>query len=424
LIPAAEYRQRRDRLLQMLAPDAAALVPAAPRQWRNRDAAWPYRQSSDFYYLTGFTEPDALLVLLPSREGGRTILFCADQDAEDPRLHGGLLGPEQAVTELGVDDAFPINDLDDILPGLLEPVTQVHIDLGVDAAFDQHLIAAQLLGKAETLPLGPQLHELRLFKSAAELRLLRRAAEISAAAHCRLIQMAKPGVTEAQLEAELLYSFMSQGARYPAFPSIVATGANACIWHYTGQASALADGDLVLIDAGCEYQYYASDISRTFPANGRFSDRQRALYELVLAAHSAAIAAIRPGATIACPQRAARAVLADGLCQLGVLSGPAEAVLASGADLRFSAPRSSHWLGLDVHDVGDYQLGDAARLLEPQMVLTVEPGLYLPDAPDVPAAWRGMAVRIEDEVLVTRRGAELLTDAAPRTIADIEALMR
>ncbi len=423
MIASAEFRQRRDRLLQMLPADAAALVPAAPRQWRNRDAAWPYRQSSDFYYLTGFTEPDALLVLLPGRDSSRTILFCADIDAEDPRWHGGALGPERAVAELGVDDAFPINDLDDILPGLLEPVSQVHVELGQNPAFDQHLIESRLCGRADTVPLGPQLHELRLFKSAAELRLLRQAARISAAAHRHLMQYARPGVTEARLEAELLYSFMCQGARFPAFPSIVASGVNACTWHYTSQAAALRDGDLVLVDAGCEYQYYASDITRTFPANGRFNGRQRELYSLVLAAHTAAVAAVRPGATIQCPQVAARTVLVDGLCQLGLLpTSPAEA-LETGSFQAYCAPRSAHWLGLDVHDVGDYQLGEAARILEPQMVLTVEPGLYLPPSADVPASWRGLAVRIEDEVLVTRQGAELLTDDAPRAIDDIEALM-
>ena len=429
----SEYRRRRDRLMTMMTPGSIAVVPSANGQVRNRDTEHPFRQDSDFYYLTGFDEPHALLVLAPEREHGEVIMFCREHDARAERYEGERMGPERAVQMLGVDDAFPIGDIADILPGLLEGRDRTYVTLGEHPDFDRQLLgwvksirsrqASGAVPPGEFVALSHLLHDLRLYKSPAEQKLMRRAAEITVGAHLRAMRTATPGLTEAHLEAELLHEFMTNGARFPAYPSIVASGRNACIMHYIRNDAIINDGDLVLIDAGCEYQYYASDLTRTFPANGRYSGVQRAVYEVVLAAQAGALEVARPGNPFSAPHDAAVAVMVEGLLGLGLLEGEAAELIDSEAHLRFCVHKSSHWLGLDVHDVGDYKVGDAWRELEPGMVLTVEPGIYLPDEDDLPPAYRGIGVRIEDDVLITRTGNEVLTAAAPKAIDEVEAVM-
>jgi Xaa-Pro aminopeptidase len=431
-IAATEFKRRRRQLMRMAGSDAAMLVAAAPERMRNADAAWPYRQDSDFHYLCGFPESDAMLALLPGRGHGEVILFCRERDAARERLHGPRIGSERAIAEYGVDDAFPIEDIDDILPGMLEGRARVYCHFGRDPEFDAQLLAWMRRLRAlrgggvvpkEFVALGHLLHDLRLFKSRAELALMCRAAAVASAAHAAAMQVALPGVAEYEVEAELLGVMRRHGA-VPSFQPSVAAGANACIVHYTANRARLADGDLLLVDAGAEVECYASDITRTFPVSGRFSRAQRALYEVVLAAQQAAIDAVRPGRPFSAAHDAAVRVIAEGLCALKLLKGGADAAIASGAYLRFFPHKAGHWLGLDVHDVGDYRVDGEPRLLEPGMVVTVEPGIYVgADDRDVAERWRGIGIRIEDDVAVTRDGNVVLTAAVPRDADAIEALL-
>ncbi|WP_336365804.1 Xaa-Pro aminopeptidase [Marinobacter sp. C2H3] len=434
MIAMKEFADRRRRLMEQMAPDSIALLPAAPERTRNRDVLHPYRQDSDFQYLTGFGEPDAVLALIPGREHGEAVLFCKERNPEKELWDGFLVGPEGAIERYGLDDAFPISDIDDILPGMIEGRSRIYFPLGRDAAFDHQVMewVKTIRSKVRTgahppgefVALEHLLHELRLFKSPAEIKVMARAGQISAQAHRNAMLRARQGGHEYNLEATLLHTFMEHGARSTAYPSIVGGGANGCILHYIVNQAPLKDGDLVLIDAGCELECYASDITRTFPVNGRFSPEQRALYEVVLAAQLAAIEAVRPGNHWNRPHEAALNVLTQGLIDLGLLSGTLDDALEEEAYRPFFMHRTGHWLGLDVHDVGDYRVGDAWRELEPGMVLTVEPGLYVaPDNTRVDARWRGIGIRIEDDVVVTKDGCRVLTDDAPKTVADIEALM-
>jgi Xaa-Pro aminopeptidase len=421
--------------MSMMSPGSVALVPGAGVRLRNRDTEYLFRQDSDFYYLTGFGEPDALLVLAPGRAHGEVILFCREREARAELYDGERLGPERAVDRLKVDDAFPINDLDDILPGLLEGCERIYMTLGEYPELDNRVlhwvnaIRAREAGGArspgEFVALKHLLHEQRLFKSAAELRLMREAARITTAAHRRAMQACRPGLTELALEAELLHEFLVNGARAPAYPSIVGGGANGCVLHYVANDAVLRDGDLVLIDAGCEYEHYASDVTRTFPVNGQFTAEQQALYEVVLEANRQAIECCRPGAHFMEPHETALRVMIEGLLELGLLRGSVQEVLADGTFRRFCPHNSSHWLGSDVHDVGDYRVGGAWRELEPGMVLTIEPGIYVqPREADVPVRWRGIGIRIEDDVVITRAGHEVLTTDAPKSVADVTRTMR
>jgi len=420
--------------MQQMEPGAIAVLPSAQVRLRNRNTEYPFRQDSDFYYLTGFDEPNALLVLAPGREHGEVILFCQERDATAERWNGERTGPERAIQLAGVDDAFPIGDLPDILPGLLEGRQRVYVTLGVYEDFDRQLLgwvngirARQARGAVppgEFVTLSHLLHDLRLFKTAAEVKLMRRAAEITTAAHIRAMRACEPGLSEAHLEAELVHEFMKNGARFPAYPCIVGAGRNACVMHYVRNDASLKDGDLVLIDAGCEYKYYASDVTRTFPINGEYSGPQRALYEVVLNAQLAAIAAAHPGATFDAPHCAAIDVMVDGLLDLGLLEGDKAELIEREGYKDFCLHKSSHWLGLDVHDVGDYQIDRKWRVLEPGMMLTVEPGIYVPDEETMPRRFRGTGIRIEDDVLITSSGNEVLTAAAPKTMDDVEAAMR
>jgi Xaa-Pro aminopeptidase len=432
-ITNAEFARRRRQLMKMAGPEAALLVASAPERMRNADAAWPYRQDSDFHYLTGFPEPEAVLALLPGRAHGEVVLFCRERDAERERWHGAVAGTERAVQMYGVDDAFPIEDIDDILPGMIEGRARVYCHFGREPDFDARLLGwmrrlRQLRGGGvvpkEFVALGHLLHDLRLYKSRAELALMRTAAAIAAEAHLAAMQVAQPGRQEYEVEAELLRTMRSRGA-VASFPPIVAGGRNACTMHYQANRAPLQDGELLLIDAGAEVDCYASDISRTFPVNGRYSREQRALYEVVLAAQQAAIDEVRPGRPFDAAHRSAVRVITEGLCLLGLIKGGADAAIAHGSYKAFFPVKTGHWLGLDVHDVGDYRVDGEPRVLEAGMVVTVEPGIYVaPDQPGIAERWRGIGIRIEDDVAVTRSGHEVLTVAVPREPDEIEQLLR
>lgn len=430
-----EFARRRRDLMAQMEPDSIAIVPAALEKIRNRDVEFPFRQDSDFYYLTGFAEPDAVLVLLPGREHGEVVVFCRERDPTMELWNGYRAGPEGVCARYGADDAFPINDMDDILPGLIEGRERVYYAMGRNADFDRRVmqwvnvirskVRAGAHPPGEFLVLDHLLHDLRLFKSAAELRVMKEAGQISARAHCRAMTFCQPGMHEYQLEAEILHEFGRSGSRSPAYGSIVGAGANGCILHYRENDAQIRDGDLVLIDAGCELEHYASDITRTFPANGKFSKEQQALYEITLDAQFAAIATIKPGAHWNEPHDAAVRTIAQGLKDLGLLEGDLKEIIETETYKRFYMHRTGHWLGMDVHDVGDYKVGGAWRVLEPNMVMTVEPGIYVsPHDSSVARKWRGIGIRIEDDVVVTKKNCEVLTNDVPKTVRDIEKLMR
>ena len=419
--------------MRMMGRGSIAVLPTAPERLRNRDVEYPYRPDSDFYYLTGFPEPEAVLVLVPGRREGEMLLFCRDRDPERELWTGRRAGPEGAIEHYGMDDAFPIADIDDILPGLLENRERVYYTMGVYPEFDRRLIgwvnrirAASRSGAHtpdEFVALEHLLHDMRLYKSAAELRLMRRAARIAAGAHVRAMQACRPGMMEYELEAEYTHEFRRHGCEH-AYSPIVGGGENACILHYTDNRGRLEAGDLVLVDAGAELDCYASDITRTFPVSGRFKPSQRALYELVLEAQQAAIERVRPGEHWNAPHEAAVRVLTRGLVKLGLLEGRVPSLIRREAYRDFYMHRTGHWLGMDVHDVGDYKVGGEWRVLEPGMVLTVEPGLYIaPDARGVARKWRGVGIRIEDDVAVTKTGCEILSKDVPKDPDEIEALM-
>ncbi|TDG15561.1 Xaa-Pro aminopeptidase [Seongchinamella unica] len=433
-ISNAEYARRRRKLMAMMAPDSIAIIPAAQEKLRSRDTEYPFRQDSDFYYLSGFCEPGAVLVLIPGRAHGEFVMFCRERDPATELWHGSRAGPDGACDHFGADDAFPVTDVDEILPGLIEGRDRVYYSMGRSAEFDRQIMgwvnsirskeSSGASPPGEFTDLDHMLHDMRLIKSAAEQKLLRRAGEITASAHRHIMRYCQPGMFEYELEGELHHQFVRGGARYPAYLSIVGSGVNACTLHYVENSSKMRAGDLVLVDAGCEFEYYAADVTRTFPVNGRFNAEQRAIYELVLAAHGAAIAEIRAGNHWNQPHDASVRVITAGLVKLGLLEGEVDELVEAQAYQPFYMHRLGHWLGLDVHDVGDYRVGDEWRLLEAGMVMTVEPGIYIaPGNTDVARKWRGIGVRIEDDVLVTASGCEVLTADAPRTIEEIEATM-
>jgi Xaa-Pro aminopeptidase len=434
-IPKAEYARRRKALMAQMVPNSIAILPAAAVAIRNRDVEHVYRQDSDFQYLSGFPEPEAVIALIPGREHGEYVLFCRERNPERELWVGLRAGQEGAVRDFGADDAFPITDIDEILPGLIEGRERVYSAMGSNAEFDRRLMdwinvirSKARLGAQppnEVVALDHLLHDMRLYKSAAEVKVMRAAADISARAHVRAMQACRAGLHEYSLEAELDYEFRKGGAKMPAYGSIVAAGRNGCILHYQQNDAPLKDGDLVLIDAGCEIDCYASDITRTFPVSGRFSPEQKAIYELVLKAQAAAFAEIAPGKHWNHAHEATVRVITEGLVELGLLTGEVQALIDSEAYRAFYMHRAGHWLGMDVHDVGEYKVGGEWRVLEPGMALTVEPGIYIgADNQAVARKWRGIGVRIEDDVVVTRQGCEILTSGVPRTVAEIEALMQ
>ena len=433
-IGAAEYKRRRRQLMEMAGDDAILVLPAASEKVRSLDTHYPYRQDSDFQYLSGFPEPEAVLVLIPGRRHGEVILFCRERDAEREAWDGSRAGQEGAVADFGMDDAYPIEDLDDILPGMLEGRSRVYYHFGRDADFDLKLIGwvnrvrSQVRHGAqpphEFLELGHLLHEQRLFKSGAEIALMEQAAQISVQAHRAAMRSARAGIHEYELQAELERVFRSHDA-CPAYSSIVGAGRNGCILHYRDNNARTRDGELVLIDAGAEYRGYASDITRTFPVNGRFTAEQRALHDLVGAAQAAAQAQARPGVAYEAGHLAAVQVLTEGLLRLGLLKGSVEDNIAQEQYKRFYRHKTGHWIGMDVHDVGDYRLAGESRLLEPGMVFTIEPGLYVgADDTSVEARWRGIGIRTEDDVLITADGHRVLTEGLVRSADEIEAFMQ
>ncbi|MHB0807110.1 Xaa-Pro aminopeptidase [Stutzerimonas nitrititolerans] len=433
-IPKSEYARRRQILMARMEPNSIAILPAAPMYIRNRDVEHVYRQDSDFQYLSGFPEPEAVIALIPGREHGEYVLFCRERDPERELWDGLRAGQDGAIAHYGADDAFPIGDIDDILPGLIEGRERVYYAIGTNETFDHQLMEwiKMIRSKArqgaqppsEFVALDHLLHDMRLYKSANEVKVMRHAAEISARAHVNAMRASRAGLHEYHLEAELDYEFRKGGAKMPAYGSIVAAGKNACILHYRENDAALEDGDLVLIDAGCEIDCYASDITRTFPVNGKFSPEQKAIYELVLAANEEAFKHIAPGKHWNEAHEATVRVITAGLVELGLLEGDVEELIAAEAYKAFYMHRAGHWLGLDVHDVGDYKIGGEWRVLEPGMAMTVEPGIYIAaDNQDVARKWRGIGVRIEDDVVVTKTGCEILTSGVPKAVAEIEALM-
>ena len=433
MISRKEFIRRRKQLMRMMGRDSIAIIPTAPERTRNRDVEFPFRADSDFYYLTGFPEPEAVAVLVPGRRHGEYLLFCRERDPQMETWTGRRAGTAGAVESWDADDAFPVGDIDDILPGLLERCDRVFYTMGNDPAFDRRILEwvnrlrqggrAGTRAPDEFISLEHLLHDMRLYKSRSEVRVMRAAAKVACSGHQRAMQACRPGMHEYEIEAELLHEFRSAGM-VPAYPSIVGGGENGCILHYTANASELRGGDLLLIDAGAEYDCYASDVTRTFPVSGRFSEAQKALYEVVLAAQLAAIKKVAPGNHWNAPHTAAVRVLTRGLIRLGILKGKPAELIRQEAYRRFYMHRTGHWLGMDVHDVGDYKVGGEWRVLEPGMVLTVEPGLYIPaGSRGVSRKWWNIGIRIEDDVLVTRDGHEVLSAAAPKTVAEIESVM-
>lgn len=429
---AQEFRARRDKLIQQMG-EGVAIIPTAPEAIRNRDSHYPFRFDSYFYYLTGFKEPEALLFVVAGKSP-KTILFCRDKDTEREIWDGFRYGPAAAMQAFEFDEAYSINQLEELAPQLLANQAQLFYSLGADAAWDSKVSAwlNHLRTQARTGVGAPNqvvdvrklLDEMRLIKSPFEIDLMHRSANIAAAAHQRAIQFTKPGMMEYEVEAEFLHEFYRRGAQSPAYTSIVAGGANACTLHYNANNAQLRDSDLLLIDAGCELDGYASDITRTFPVNGKFSPAQKDLYTLVLAAQAAAIEKVVPGQHWNAPHEAALRVLAEGFIDLGLCSGTVDAVIESGSYRQFYMHRTGHWLGLDVHDAGEYKTGAGEwRQLEPGMALTVEPGCYVRPADNVPEEFWNIGIRIEDDVVVTATGCEILTKAAPKTISEIEDLM-
>jgi Xaa-Pro aminopeptidase len=425
----APYANRRQRLAEAIGA-GVAVVPTAPERLRNRDSHYPYRFDSHFYYLTGFTEPEAVLVLA----AGKSILFCRERNPEREVWDGFRYGPEAARERFGFDQAHSIAELDKELERLLENQPALYYPIGADPEWDMRAIRwlnavrsrarAGIAAPERVQDVRAVIDDMRLVKDAHEIGIMRRAARIAAAAHRRAMQRTRPGRFEYEIEAELLHEFRRNGAQFPAYSPIVAGGANACVLHYVFNDAPLREGELLLIDAGCELDGYASDVTRTFPVNGRFSPAQREVYEIVLAAQRAAIESVRPGAAWNEPHDTAVKVLAQGLLDLKLVTASLDEVLEKETYKRFYMHRTGHWLGLDVHDAGEYKRQGNWRALAPGMALTVEPGLYIRAEDDIPERLRNIGIRIEDDVLVSDAGAEVLTAEAPKTLADVEALMR
>jgi Xaa-Pro aminopeptidase len=431
------YRDRRVAILHQMREQTGgglALVPTAAEVARNRDSLFPYRHDSYFYYVSGFPEPDAVVALIAGTEGDRHVLFCREKNEEREIWDGFRYGPDAAREIFGFDEAHPITELDRILPDLAADRPALYTPLGLFEAWDRKItgVLNEVRSRARTGVAAPgeivdvrqALDALRLFKDGHEVALMRRAAEISSGAHRRAMDRARVGWHEYQVEAELAHEFLRSGAQAVAYPSIVAGGPNACVLHYRDNNRQLQDFDLILIDAGCEYQGYAADVTRTFPVNGRFTGPQKAVYEVVLAAQQACLDAVRPGVDFHDYHKVAERVLAQGYIDLGLCRGTLDEVLETGAFKQFYMHRAGHWLGMDVHDAGLYHVQGTSQKLAPGMVLTVEPGTYIRPADSVPEEFWDIGIRIEDDVLVTATGIENLTAAAPKSVADVEAACR
>ncbi|MDH3747088.1 MAG: Xaa-Pro aminopeptidase [Gammaproteobacteria bacterium] len=427
-----EFARRRNQLMRMVGRDGVAILPSAPVRMRSRDVEYRYRQDSDFYYLSGFAEPDAVAVLVPGRKNGEYVLFCRERDEEKELWDGARAGPDGAIESYGVDDAFPIDDIDDILPGIIESCTRVYYTMGMYTDFDiriadwiNSLRSRESKGvhtPQEFVALDHLLHDMRLYKSRAEVSAMRKSAKVAVGAHERAIRTVRAGLYEYEVEAEFRHEFRRSDA-WVSYNPIVGSGANSCTLHYVDNNQQLADGDLLLIDAGCELDYYASDITRTIPVNGKFSPEQRAVYDIVLEAQLAAIDKTRKGNHWNEPHDAAVKIITRGLKRLGLLNGTPAKLIKDGAYRQFFMHRTGHWIGMDVHDVGDYKVGDQWRLLEPGMVTTVEPGIYIAAQSNIPTRFHNIGIRIEDDVLVTTKGPDVLSKGLVKHPDEIEAMM-
>ena len=433
-ITMAEHKRRQKKLMDLMGENSIAIIPSAKEMCRSRDTDFAFRQNSDFWYLSGFNEPDSVLVLIPGRSHGEYIMFNRERDLMTETWHGRRYGQEGVIKNYGVDDAFPIDDIDDILPGLMEQKDKIFYALGANSEFDEQIMSwlnslREKVHQGE-LPVGEMvdirhlLHDMRLYKSPTEIKMMQYAAKTSAKAHHRAMKKTHAGVGEWEIEAHIKHEFALGKCRFEAYSSIVAGGDNACILHYTENENKLKAKDLLLVDAGGEYQGYAADITRTYPVNGKFSRVQKKLYQLVLKAQTAAIEEVFPGSNWSRPHQAAVEVLTAGMVELGLLKGRVKSLIKNESYKKYYMHKTGHWLGLDVHDVGDYQVGGKPRELEPGMVLTVEPGIYIPlDDKKAPKMFRGIGIRIEDDILVTDSGHEVLSEAIPKTVAEIEAIM-
>jgi len=427
-----EFEKRRRQLLRMVGPGGIAILPSAPTRTRSRDVEYRFRQDSDFYYLTGFAEPEAVAVLVPGRANGEFLLFCRENDPKREQWDGLRAGQRGAVENYGADDAFPIDDLDDILPGIMESCNRVYYTMGMYAEFDVrmadwvNLLRSKLNrgvhSPQEFVALDHLLHDMRLFKSRDEISAMRKSVKVAVEAHKRAMKVTRPGLYEYQVEAEFGHEFRQNDA-WASYSPIVGGGKNACILHYVENNSVLKDGDLLLIDAGCELDYYASDITRTFPVNGRFSPEQRALYEVVLEAQRAAIEKTVVGNHWNEPHDAAVLAITKGLRKLGLLDGTVARLVKDEAYQQYYMHRTGHWIGMDVHDVGDYKVGDEWRMLEAGMVTTVEPGIYTDNSRKVRKMFRNIGIRIEDDVVVTKNGPDVLSKGLVSDPDGIESLM-
>jgi Xaa-Pro aminopeptidase len=429
---AEEFARRRAQLSGMVGDGGVAILPSAPVRMRSRDVEYRFRQDSDFYYLTGFAEPDAVAVLVPGRASGEFLLFCRERDPDKELWDGSRAGPDGAVERFGADDAFPIDDIDDILPGIMESCSRVYYTMGMYTDFDVRIgeWVNTLRGREsrgvhtpqEFVALDHLLHDMRLYKSRAEISAMRRSAKVAVKAHERAMQAVRPGLFEYEVEAEFRHEFRRNDA-WVSYSPIVGGGSNTCTLHYVDNNSELQDGDLLLIDAGCELDYYASDITRTLPVSGKFSPAQRAVYDIVLEAQHAAIEKTRKGNHWNDPHDAAVEIITRGLKDLGLLQGSTKSLIKEGAYAEFFMHRTGHWLGMDVHDVGDYKVGDQWRLLEPGMVMTVEPGIYIPASSRISRRYHNIGIRIEDDVLVTANGADVLSKGLAKDADAVEAMM-
>ncbi len=433
MIGSQEFARRRRQVLRMIGDGAIAIIPAAPLRRRNGDVDYPYRQNSDFFYLTGFTEPDAVLLLAPGRARGESVLFCRERDPERELWDGPMAGLQGAREDHGVDDAYPIDDLDDIAPNVIDGADRLYYTLGRDKEFDQRVLGwVEQVRKQphhttgapdEMVSLDHFLHDMRLIKNRPEVMAMRKSARIAGAAHLRAMQACRPGAMEYEIAADIVHTFLRHNAQ-PSYQPIVGAGANACVLHYVDNGARMSDGDLLLIDAGCEFEHYASDITRTIPVSGRFSAEQKAVYDIVLQAQLDAIDKVAPGNSWECPHQAAVRTISQGLLDLGLLSGTLDEVLENGHYKAFYMHKTGHWLGLDVHDVGDYTIDNEPRCLERGMAMTIEPGIYINGQSDVDERWHNIGIRIEDDLVVTRDGREVLSAKVPKTVEQIEQVMQ
>ena len=428
-----EFARRRKQLMDMVGPGGIVILPSAPVRLRSRDVEYRFRQDSDFYYLSGFAEPDAVIALVPEREEGEFVMFCRERNPEKELWDGKRAGPDGALRDFAADDAFPIDDIDDILPGIMESCTRVYYTMGQYSEFDARvaewinsLRSRELRGvhtPQEYVALDHLLHDMRLYKSRAEITAMRRSANVAVKAHKAAMQAVRPGMYEYEVEAEFANEFRRNDA-WMSYNPIVGGGANTCTLHYVENRDQLVDGDLLLIDAGCELDYYASDITRTVPVNGKFSPEQRVVYEIVYEAQLAAIEKTCKGNHWNEPHDAAVKVITKGLKDIGLLKGTLAKLIKDGAYREFFMHRTGHWIGMDVHDVGDYKVGDEWRILESGMVTTVEPGIYIPDSNKVAKRWRNIGIRIEDDVAITSNGPDVLSKGLAKDPDKVEALMQ